>query len=157
MFLKRVLSFPIKFMLHIYWLITRGLTLGARAVIVDSEGRIFLIRHTYISGWHLPGGGVEAGETVCEALKREVREEASIRITGEPEFFGVFLNRIFFLRDHVLLYIVREFSIEEIKKPDSEIAEAGFFALSGLPENVTPGTLKRINEVFYDAPKAKCW
>ena len=37
----------------------RGMTLGVRAACFDGDGRVFLIRHTYVRGWYFPGGGVE--------------------------------------------------------------------------------------------------
>ncbi|HZW47654.1 MAG TPA: DNA mismatch repair protein MutT, partial [Microvirga sp.] len=42
--------------LHTYWRFARGMTLGVRAVVLDDRWRVFLIRHTYVPGWHLPGG-----------------------------------------------------------------------------------------------------
>ena len=48
-------------LMHFYWRFSRGATLGARAMVIDGAGRIFLIKHSYIDGWHLPGGGVETG------------------------------------------------------------------------------------------------
>ena len=44
------------------------MTLGVRAVVLDGENRVFLVKHCYVSGWHLPGGGVEVGESFLDAL-----------------------------------------------------------------------------------------
>ena len=53
---------------HTWFLLTRPMTLGVRALAFDAEGRILLVRHTYIRGWHLPGGGVESGQTMPSLL-----------------------------------------------------------------------------------------
>nr|WP_229426695.1 NUDIX domain-containing protein [Microvirga alba] len=143
--------------LHTYWRFSRGLTLGVRGIVLDSENRVFLIRHTYIPGWHLPGGGVETGETALEALTRELREEGAIVIDEAPSLSGVFFNNKASRRDHVLVYVVREFSVLGVKKPDREIAEAGFFPLDQLPEGTTRATRCRLAEIFDEAPPAMTW
>src|SRR5690348_5986539 len=70
--------------LHLYLRVARGMTLGVRGLVVDADGRVFLVKHSYVGGWHLPGGGVEVGETFVEALKRELVEEGRIAVVGEP-------------------------------------------------------------------------
>lgn len=61
--------------------------LGAHAVIVDDQGRVLLLRSRYADAWMLPGGGLEPGEHVDEAVRRECREELGVdvsiqRLTG---------------------------------------------------------------------------
>jgi ADP-ribose pyrophosphatase YjhB (NUDIX family) len=143
--------------LHRYWRVTRGLTLGVRGVVLDRDDRVFLIRHTYVPGWHLPGGGVEAGETALEALRRELREEACIAIGGSPLLFGVFFNAKVSRRDHVLVYVIRDFTVVEPKRPDREIAEAGFFPLDRLPEGTTEATRRRLGEIVSGRPATESW
>src|SRR5258706_9321101 len=85
---------------HLYWRFARGMTLGVRAVVLDSDDRVFLVKHSYVSGWHLPGGGVEVGETFGDALRRELMEEGRIELQDKPVLHGLFLNRHVSRRDH---------------------------------------------------------
>lgn len=132
--------------LHLYWRFTRGMTLGVRALVFDEQQRVFLVRHTYIAGWHLPGGGVEKGETVFDALERELREEASLAIIGHPEFLGILHNLGVSARDHVALFAVTKTTLLDTPRPALEIAERGFFALDSLPETITAASMRRIEE-----------
>jgi ADP-ribose pyrophosphatase YjhB (NUDIX family) len=143
--------------LHFYWRFARGLTVGVRAVVVDGDGRVFLVEHSYVSGWHLPGGGVEAGETLGTALTRELQEEGNIELTGTPQLFGIYFNRRATSRDHVVLYVVRAFRQSAPPKPNHEIVAQGFFAIDALPEATTQATRARLAEVFSGQDKTDIW
>jgi len=143
--------------LHFYWRFARGVTLGVRAVVIDGEGRVFLVKHSYVPGWHLPGGGVEAGETLLEALARELREEGNIEVTGPPRLHGVFFNDRDSARDHVALFLVRNFRQTAAPVPDYEITAHGFFAVGALPADTTAATRARIAEVIGGAPASERW
>lgn len=133
------------------------MTLGVRGVVLDGQGQVFLIRHTYVAGWHLPGGGVETGETALDALKRELGEEACIAVDEPPVLAGVFFNRRISRRDHVLVYVIRRFTILGEKRPDREIAEAGFFPVDRLPEGTTGATRRRLAEILHGQPPSPIW
>jgi 8-oxo-dGTP pyrophosphatase MutT (NUDIX family) len=63
---------------RLVWRVTRPRTIGVRAVLLDANDRIALVRHSYIDGWYLPGGGVKKGEAIVDALHRELVEEVAI-------------------------------------------------------------------------------
>ena len=142
---------------HLYWRFARGMTLGVRAVVLDGEGKVFLVKHSYVAGWHLPGGGVEVGETFIEALRRELMEEGRIELTGEPALRGIFLNSHVSRRDHVAVYLVRHYSQDRLPEPNREIVACGFFAASALPPETTQGTRLRIAEVLEGNAPMTTW
>lgn len=137
--------------------LTRGMTLGVRCACFDEEGRVFLLRHSYMPGWYLPGGGVERGETVHHALVRELEEEGGIVLQDEPSLFGVYHNRRQ-MRDHVLVYVSRGFERPNPPSyPNREIAEVGLFAPDALPDDTSPATRRRLAEIVDGAPREPNW
>ena len=135
-------------------LVTRAMTLGVRAIVLDADGRVFLVRHTYLPGWYLPGGGVERGEDALTSMTRELEEEGNIVIAGQPELFGIYAQTG---RDHVVVYVVRSFTQRAPKAPDTEIAEAGFFPADALPEGATRATRARLAELLQGVTKSRRW
>ena len=155
--LRRRLEPALRRGVHFYWRFARGMTLGVRAVVLDSENRVFLVKHSYVSGWHLPGGGVEAGETFRDALRRELAEEGRIELTGEPALHGVFFNSHVSRRDHVAVYLVRHFRQDRLPEPNREIVASGFFKTAVLPAETTSGTRLRIAEVIESREPILTW
>jgi ADP-ribose pyrophosphatase YjhB (NUDIX family) len=143
-------------LIRLRWRLTRGMTLGARVAAVDAEGRVALIRHVYKAGWHFPGGGIERGERAEEAAVRELREEANAALEGPLELWGVFANFEELRGDHLMFYRARARSLGP-RKPDLEIAEVGWFRPDSPPEGATPGTLRRLAELFDGAPRDLDW
>jgi len=155
--LRRALEPALRRVFHLYWRFARGMTLGVRAVVLDGDSRVFLVRHSYVAGWHLPGGGVEVGETFLEALRRELVEEGRIELSREPVLHGLFLNSHVSRRDHVAVYIVRQFRQDRLPEPNHEIVECGFYDAGALPAETTRGTRLRIAEVLDGAAPIATW
>ena len=142
--------------LHLYWRMKRGMTLGVRGVVLRG-GEVLLVRHGYTPGWPLPGGGVEPGETFEAALAKELLEEGNIRIKGTPALHGLFQNRNASSRDHVAVYVVRDFDHGGPLAPTFEIQEAKFFSLNALPEDTTQSTRRRLAEILEGLPPPAQW
>lgn len=144
-------------LLQTLFLFKRPMTLGVRIIVHDpSAGTIFLVRHTYVEGWHLPGGGVERGETVMEALAKELMEEGRLKPKTEPVFLGVLFNRGA-RHNHILLYLSEDCEQVGEPRPNWEIAEARAFPLDELPDGLSPATARRIAEWRAGQPPADDW
>lgn len=139
-------------------LFTRPMIMGVRGLVIDAQRRVLLVRHSYVGGYWLPGGGVEHGETLLDALTRELREEGNIVLEGEaPRLHGVYLNRDACRYNHEALFVVRGFRQTAPFSPTLEIVESRFFPADALPPEAIPSVSKRIAEVMGGAPTSPYW
>jgi 8-oxo-dGTP pyrophosphatase MutT (NUDIX family) len=137
--------------------VRRRITLGARVALFDGD-RVLLLRHTYLPDWHFPGGGVEPGETAAESGAREMIEETGIEATGRLGLVGLYHNRNgATVRDHVALFLGREFRVARPFRPNHEIAAIGWFGPADLPDDIDPGTARRIAEIVGGTPPDPLW
>ncbi|WP_164924423.1 NUDIX domain-containing protein [Sinorhizobium fredii] len=149
--------YPLTRLAHIYFAVSRGMTLGVRAACFDDQGRVFLVRHSYLPGWHLPGGGVDRRETAVDGLVRELREEGNLELTAPPLLVQVYYNPGTSKRDHVVFFRCDKVRQERPKVADLEIAAARFFPLDDLPADATPATRRRLAELAGTAKPDTVW
>ena len=138
-----------------YLRVRKPWSLGVRTLVLDSEGRVLLVRHSYRPGWFLPGGGVHKWETLEDAAIREAREEGAVEIGSLEPLFGIYANFTPYRCDHVALFVAHHW--QSVDARSAEIAETGFYAPDALPNGTTEATLRRIAEVVNGAPKATRW
>lgn len=135
--------------------VLQPITVGVRGLVRDTDQRVLLVRHTYRDGWYFPGGGAARGETLSEAVSREVREEVGIHVEGVPRLFSAYTNFAEGHTDHVVLFIIDRF--RQTPSQSFEIAEHRFFPLDDLPDLISAATFKRLKEVFDNEPPSDLW
>ena len=119
-----------------WWQAARPRIEGSRVIALDAAGRVLLVRHSYGSAlWMPPGGGLKRGEDPVLAGAREFAEEIGCELENARQvaittdtFHGA-SNRV-----HIILG-----TTSGTPRPDRrEIAEAAFFALDALPQDLAP-------------------
>lgn len=128
---------------------------GASAVVEDGQGRVLLVRHSYVGGWQLPGGGVSGGEPPELTIVRELEEEVGLAESTAPEFVALYARKILWVANVIALYRLRNARIDF--KPNMEVREAKFFDPAALPDGATAATRRRLAEISGKVPRTPYW
>src|SRR5512142_3171956 len=131
-FLEKVLQLAAS---HVRAVLLYPVDLGAVAV-VEQGGKVVLVRHSYKSGWMLPGGAVGRGEPPADAVIRELQEEIGLTHSAPPQLVGVFARPTGLVTNSVLLYRVREAVF--VFKPSFEIRELRLADPASPPDGTSP-------------------
>lgn len=126
----------------LYLFFVRPVTLGVRVMLIQ-DGRVLLVRQSYLDGWFMPGGRMKRGETLEQAARREVREEVGAELKSIV-CVGAFSNFAEWKSDHNILFLSEEFTFTG--GHDREVAEIRFFPLDDLPAKLWPGHRRRLEE-----------
>lgn len=130
-------------------------SIGPRAIIINEKNEILLVKHTYQTDWHIPGGGIKTGESTLQALVRELKEEVGLIIQSNPKLFGIYYNDYMRINDYPVIYIVKDFILESSNSPEIKCMQ--WFSFSDIPEDTSPGTKRRIKEYLGEMPQAEKW
>ena len=129
--------------------------LGAHAMIVDTGGKVVLARHSYRGGLSFPGGGVNRGEAVIDALLRELREEIGTVRSDPPLFFGLYTRRTGWATNVIVLYRLMNAEVEF--RPNLEVRELVFADPANPPAGTSGGTARRLAEFIGKTPPDPYW
>ena len=113
----------------IYCFLFRPIRMGVRVMMIDGNN-VWLVRHTYLPGWFMPGGGLNKWESLDQAARREAREETGAEL-GAMSFVGVFTSFVQWKTDHTAIFLCNDFKF--VGGSDAEIAELKAFPLTELP------------------------
>ena len=125
------------------------------AAVVEQDGKIVLVRQTYATGWHLPGGGVNRGEPPAEAVLRELREEIGLTRSDPPELVGLYTRRVWWATNVNVVYRVPGAVFDF--KPNFEISEIMLADPAAPPNDLTRGVRRRFAELTGQIPKGPYW
>ena len=107
-------------------------TIGTNIVVIEA-GKILLTKRSDIPVWCLPGGGVDAGESVAQTAVREVLEETGLHVQL-TRLVGVYSRPTWGLDgDHVLLFTAVPLG-GQLQAQASEVVAQGYFAPDNLPQ-----------------------
>ncbi len=135
-------------LMRVYWRVRRPDTHGA-LVAIWHQGRILLVRNSYVRYYSLPGGYVRAGETGRQAAKRELREEVALDV--EEEQLELVLDRVRDWEgkhDRVEVFRLDVAEAPTIQVDNREVVSARFFSPDeALQQNLFPTLREHILQV----------
>ena len=127
---------------------------GVAGAILDGEGRVLLVRQTYMTGWRLPGGGIDHGEAPEKALRRELREEVGLA-GGTVRLFSLYSRKVWWLTHLTALYVIEGAAVNF--QPNWEVKDVCWVPPSAPPPDTAAATARRLNELAGNATPDPHW
>jgi ADP-ribose pyrophosphatase YjhB (NUDIX family) len=118
-------------------------------IIRTPKGVVLIERKNYPSGWAIPGGFVEYGETIEETTVREAKEETSLDVKLIRQFH-VYSDPRRDPRGHIIstVFIAEPKNEKQKPKAKSDAKGIGIFTFKTLPENIAFDHRKILKDYF---------
>lgn len=127
---------------------------GVTGAIRDGEGRVLLVRQTYMTGWRLPGGGIDHGEAPEKALRRELHEEVGLT-GGTVRLFSLYSRKVWWLTHLTALYVIEGAGIDF--HPNWEVRDVCWVSPATPPPDTAAATARRLAELAGNATPDPHW
>ena len=142
--------------MHFYWRFARG-TLGVRGLVLDATAGFSSSSTATSAAGTCRAVASRRTRRFPKALTRELYEEGNIELTAPPVLHGMFFNDRVSRRDHVALFVVRDFRQAGAAGPQPRDRRPRVLLVDELPDGTTPATRARIVEVLGGAPASERW
>lgn len=129
--------------MNLWQRVWRKTRLGVCAIIVNEQGEILLVKHTYSDGWFLPGGAARSGENLLDAIRRELAEELSLELDSPLGVHGIFFHER--KREYISVFAFEVDKSTEVTQ-NWEIEDWGWYNLESLPQGLSLGAERRLLE-----------
>jgi ADP-ribose pyrophosphatase YjhB (NUDIX family) len=127
---------------------------GVAGAILDGEGKVLLVRQTYMTGWRLPGGGIGRGEAPEKALRRELQEEVGLT-GGTARLFSLYSRKVWWLTHLTALYVIEGGDTDF--HPNWEVKAVCWAPPAAPPPDTAPSTARRLAELAGNATPDPHW
>jgi len=127
----------------------------AACALIEIDGKVLLVRHSYMPGWLLPGGGVGRGEPAEHAILRELTEEIGLVRSAPPELFGIYSRRSGWVTNVIVLYRLRD--VEFAFRPNLEVREILMVDPRSPPPRTPNSVRRRLAESVGMEPRSPHW
>jgi ADP-ribose pyrophosphatase YjhB (NUDIX family) len=123
--------------------------------LIVRDGKVLLARHSYVSGWLLPGGGVARGEPAEQAILREMKEEIGLTNCAAPSLFGLYSRKSGWATNVIALFQLDDVQFTFV--PNFEIREVQFADPLAPPEGTPVSVKRRLLEFAGMEPRSPYW
>lgn len=127
----------------------------AACALIERDGKVLLVRHSYVAGWLLPGGGVARGEPSEQAVFREMKEEIGLEQCAPPELFGLYSRKTGWATNVIALYLLRD--AQFTFRPNLEVREIQFVDPANPPPRTPRSVANRLKEFGGLQPRSPFW